>query len=195
MRVKRMSLSDSNLMTRLDSPAAPRQHRTMKYFTALSTALVLFGTAFQGASAQTRIGNVTLTKPVQQPAPFRPAPAPVASAASNNSMTAAQVPAGFYEIRGRVSAAQGNVTLPAGSTISVSVNDLTRPAQVVQIGFKTTRLSTPYQVFFNPSRINPAHRYAVQATVTDASGKVLYRSDASALMPQSKSSTVNVTVR
>lgn len=178
-------------MIRVDSPATPRQHRTMKYFIALSTALVLFGTAFQGASAQTRIGNVTLTKPTQQPAPFHPAPA----ASAGNSMTTAQVPAGFYEIRGRVSAAQGTVTLPAGSNISVSVNDLTRPAQVVQIQFKTTRLSTPYQIFFNPSRINPAHRYAVQATVTDASGKVLYRSDASALMPQSKSSTVNVTVR
>ena len=168
----------------------------MKFPVSLTFA-ALFALALPSAQAQIRIGDVTLTKPAQ-PAPVQQPSIPARPASSTRSgaaMTPMTVPAGSYQVQGRISAAQGTVSLPAGSSVSVSVNDLTRPAQVVQIQFKTSRLSTPYQLFFNSGRINPAHRYAVQATVTDASGKVLYRSDSSALLPGGKNAVVNVTVR
>lgn len=163
----------------------------MKYLSPLLTALLI--ATLTTANAQTRIGNVTLSKPVA-PAPVM-RPATPAASQSNDTMSTADVPAGFIEVRGRVNAAAGTVNLPAGSTINISVNDLTRPAQVVRIQFKTKRLSTPYQIVFNPSRLNSTHTYAVQATVTDAAGKVLYSSDASALLPKGNRAVVNITVK
>lgn len=164
----------------------------MKFLSPLLAALLI-----STAAAQTKIGNVTLTKPAA-PAPVmrRAAPA-VQNTTTNtsNSMDKANVPAGFIEVTGRVSAAAGTVNLPTGSTVSVSVNNLTRPSQVVRIQFKTTRLSTPYQIVFNPGRLNSADTYGVQATVTDASGKLLYSSDRAATLPKGNRAVVNVTVR
>lgn len=119
----------------------------------------------------------------------------VSNSVSTTTASTIVVPAGSQEVRGRVMAASGAVRLPAGSRVNVSVHDLTRPAQVVQVSFGTTRLSTPYQMVFSPGRLNSAHTYAVEASVVDASGKVLYTSDRSATVPNSRRAEVNVTVR
>ncbi len=168
---------------------------------------ILLVSLLASASAQTHIGSVTLTRPatpapMHQPRPMAPAPAPAAHRAApanadngRDTMNTMAVPAGAQEIRGRIQAAGGAVNLPAGSTVNVLVSDLTRPAQLVKISFRTSRLSTPYQLVFNSGRLNRAHTYAVQANVTDASGKVLYSSDSSAVLPATRRAVVDITVR
>lgn len=164
----------------------------MKVFASLLAALLL-----TTASAQTKIGSVILTKPAQ-PAPTVRPPAQQATPSPSTASSTANVPAGWYEVRGRISAAD-TVNLPAGSSVSVTIEDLSvsgAARQLVRIQFKTARLSTPYQIVFNPVRLNTSHQYAVRATVTDASGKLLYASDASASLPASgKFANVNVVVR
>lgn len=137
------------------------------------------------ATAQTKIGNVTLTKP-STPAPTRAVPAATSATSTN-------VPAGWYEVKGRISAA-APVTLPAGSTVAVIMEDHTARGQFVRIQFKASRLSTPYQIIFSPGRLNSNHQYTLRATVTDASGKTLYQSSA-VRVPTASRSVIDLTVR
>ena len=152
--------------------------------------LILTLTALGTANAQTKIGNVTLTKPsATAPAPARQA-APAATSAVNSTTN---VPAGWYEVKGRISAATP-VTLPAGSTVTVIMENQTTRGQFVRIQFKTSRLSTPYQIIFSPGRLNSSHQYAVRATVTDASGKTIYQSSA-VRVPNASRSVIDLSVR
>ncbi|WP_291425913.1 YbaY family lipoprotein [Deinococcus sp.] len=167
----------------------------MKSFVATLPAILLVS-LLASASAQTHIGSVTLTRPAT-PAPAAAAHRTVPANADKggDTMNTMAVPAGAQEIRGRIRAAGGTVILPAGSSVNVLVSDLTRPAQLLKVSFRTSRLSTPYQLVFNSGRLNRAHTYAVQANVTDASGKVLYSSDSSAVLPGTRRAVVDVTVR
>lgn len=129
------------------------------------------------ASAQVKIGSVTLTKPTS-PAPTQSARASSASTSNSTGKGAmTSVPAGWYEVKGRVGAGS-SLSLPAGSTVSVLMEDQTARGQFVRIQFRASRLSTPYQIIFSPGRLNSSHRYTIRASVTDSSGKVLYQSSA-----------------
>lgn len=96
-------------------------------------------------------------------------------------------------MKGRISAA-APVTLPAGSTVAVIMEDHTARGQFVRIQFKASRLSTPYQIIFSPGRLNSNHQYTLRATVTDASGKTLYQSSA-VRVPTASRSVIDLTVR
>ncbi|GGO37713.1 YbaY family lipoprotein [Deinococcus humi] len=140
------------------------------------------------ALAQTTIGGVTLT-PIK-PAATSPA-APVST--SGNDYDAESIPSGYREVRGRVTGPSEGLRLPAGGRIMVSLVDLTAAKALVDIEFGTTRLSTPYQMVYNPVRLNAAHKYAVRAMIADRTGKVLYRS-ADVSLPDGKRVTLNVPV-
>lgn len=157
----------------------------MSRFFLLLAALTASGALT--AQAQTQIGSVTLSRPGQVAQPAAPR-------AAQDSMSMSSVPAGWTEVRGRISGAGGAVKLPSGSRVNVSVRDLSAPAQVMQISFATPRLSTPYQVMLGSGRLNAGHRYALVATVTGADGKVLYTSAPTAL-PQGKNVQVNLMVK
>lgn len=143
------------------------------------------------AAAQVKIGNVTLTKP-STPAPAQ-RNAPASGTSSSSSAGLQPVPTGFYEIKGRIGVNKP-VSLPAGSTVTVVMEDKTVRGQVVRVQFKTTRLSTPYQVFYSPGRVNGAHKYTIRAVITDASGKDLYTTYAYDV-PNARSATINLPVR
>ena len=157
------------------------QHDSMRVLTpVLAVALLL-----PVASAQSRIGDVTLT-PIPAPAPARTLPQSERS----------DVPAGWQEILGRVSAPR-TVNLPAGSRVNVIVDDPTRTGaarQVLRISFSAPRLSAPYQIVFNPSRLVPGRTYGVRSTVTDRQGRVLYASTAYARLPQGTRTALNLSV-
>jgi len=140
------------------------------------------------ALAQTTIGGVTLT-PIK---PATTAPATPAST-SGGDYDAESIPSGYREVRGRVTGPSEGLRLPAGSRIMVSLVDLTAAKALVDIEFGTTRLSTPYQMVYNPVRLNAAHKYAVRAMIADRTGKVLYRS-ADVSLPDGKRVTLNVPV-
>ena len=168
----------------------------MKWTTPLLLSLACLGTA----GAQTKIGNVTLTKP-SAPAPSQAAPVsrPVTGSpgavnpGTGSSVASTNVPAGWYEVKGRISAA-APVSLPAGSRVAVIMEDQTTRGQFVRIQFGASRLSTPYQIIFSPSRLNRGHQYAVRATVTDAAGKTIDQS-AAVRVPTASRSVINLTVR
>lgn len=153
----------------------------MRFFTLVLAATLLSSQAF----AQGRIGDVILT-PTPAPAPTRTLPQSARS----------DVPAGWQEVLGRVSA-PGTVNLPAGSRVNVIVDDPTRTGtarQVLRVSFSAPRLSAPYQIVFNPSRLVAGRTYGVRATVTDRQGRVLYASTAYARLPQGATSTLNLSV-
>ena len=153
----------------------------MKFLTPVLAVALLCTPAL----AQSRIGGVTLT-PIPAPAPGRSLPQSERS----------DVPAGWQEILGRVSA-PGTVNLPAGSRVNVIVDDPTRTGaarQVLRVTFSTPRLSTPYQIVFNPTRLVSGRTYGVRATVTDRQGRVLYASTAYARLPQGTRATLNLSV-
>lgn len=132
------------------------------------------------ASAQTRIGQVTLT-------PSAPAP----SARPEYSWEA--VPAGMYELRGRIGTGREGLRLPAGSQIRVTVEEVGAPGSVASAAFSTGRLSTPYQLYFSAGRLSPGRRYVLRCRIVGASGTLLYRS-ADIALPRQTRSTLNITV-
>ncbi|CAM3438795.1 YbaY family lipoprotein [Deinococcus saxicola] len=151
---------------------------------SVSTVLVLGLSLAPSALAQTRIGGVTLT-PIRPPA--------AAPATSNDDYDHDSIPRGYREVRGRVTGPREGLRLPAGSQIMVSLVDLTAANSLVDIKFSSPRLSTPYQMVYNPVRLNATHKYAVRATIADKSGKVLYFSQDAAL-PDGMRVTLNVPV-
>lgn len=131
-------------------------------------------------SAQTRIGQVTLT-------PSAPAPA----ARPDYAWEAA--PAGMHELRGRVGTNQEGQRLPAGSRIRVTVEDARGAGSLASADFSASRLSTPYQLFFGAGRLSSGRRYVVRCRVVDRAGQLLYRSAALPL-PRQTRSTLNLTL-
>jgi putative lipoprotein len=161
----------------------------MNRFVSLPLCLAVSGLLLLSpALAQTTIGGVTLT-------PIKPAAtAPAApSTTSGSDYNAESIPRGYREVRGRVTGPGEGLRLPAGSRIMLSLVDLTTAKALVEIEFATPRLSTPYQMVYNPVRLNAAHKYAVRALIADRNGKVLYRS-ADVALPDGQRVTLNVPV-
>lgn len=158
----------------------------MKFLTFTLVALMLPSTSH----AQTHIGSVTLTPAARTPRPSAPTQA---SATTADPATSTPVPAGMRELRGRITAPAEGTRLPAGNHITVSIRDAATGRTALSIQFSTTRLSTPYQMIFSPNRIASTRAYAVQAAITDTTGKVIYRSAALAL-PNATRATLNIPV-
>ncbi|OLV19712.1 hypothetical protein BOO71_0001924 [Deinococcus marmoris] len=156
--------------------------RPVSFSLSLSLCGVLLASS---ALAQTQIGGVTLT-PIK-PAATAPAPS------TQDDYNRESIPKGYREVKGRVTGPSEGLRLPAGSQIMVSLVDLTAAKSVVDIKFSTTRLSTPYQMVYNPVRLNSAHEYAVRAIIADKNGEVLYYSPDTAL-PDGVRVTLNVPV-
>lgn len=124
--------------------------------------------------------------------PGTPPPATTPSTAPDLS----DVPAGWRVVAGRVSA-PSTVRLPAGSIVTVAIQDVTggrTPSTLLEVSFPTTKLSTPYQLQYNPVRISPRREYVVTARVNDARGRLLYRSAARQELPEGRAATLNLRV-
>lgn len=143
-----------------------------------------------GASAQTTIGGMTITRPAPT---ARPATAP--SATSSN--TAASIPAGWRELRGQV-LTPSRIALPAGSTVTVVIEDVSlqdvASRQLVRIQFSAPRLPASYQIVYNPVRFSASRSYAVRATVTDKNGRLLYVTDTRTELPSGSRTVLDVKV-
>ncbi|MFC4427816.1 YbaY family lipoprotein [Deinococcus navajonensis] len=156
-------------------------------------AAALLTTLTTGALAQTRVGNILITP--AKPAATQSAPS---GRTTTGGAASSAVPAGMRELRGRVTLrGGGEMRLPAGSQVTVTVQEYGRlPVNpVVRVQFPATRLSAPYQVYFNPTRLTSGRRYAIGAVVTDRSGQVLYASDPVLALPQGMRVTLNLPVR
>lgn len=107
------------------------------------------------------------------------------------------LPAGWRVVSGRVRA-PAEVRLPAGSTVTVSLEDVTRqdgPSLFrVQASFPASRLSTPYQLQFNPVRLRPGRSYALTARVTAQDGRLLYRTTTPQPLPGPQNAVQDVAV-
>ena len=133
---------------------------------ALLTTLLL------PAHAQNRTGSVILTPVVAQITLT-----PVDTAPSRD------IPAGWHELRGQLRAA-GNTrqTFPAGTQATVTIRDTAAPDRApVTVRVPVSRLPAPYQILFNPVRLQPGRTYTVQATLTSPTGKTLWNSAPAAL--------------
>ena len=136
--------------------------------TSLLALLILPG----AVQAQTVINGVTITKS---------APAPSQSARrSVPAFVDESVPADWIDIRGRISAAAGRVNLPAGSTVTVRLLEVSRQdvaaRTLVDASFNSSRLPVSYQLVSSPRHFTSTGIYSVAVRVTDASGKLLYTS-------------------
>lgn len=131
--------------------------------------------------------GITITRPATLPA----------SATKTTPPSLSEVPAGWRMVSGRVGASR-DVRLPAGSTVTVSLEDVTlvnRPAvTLLKVSFSTPRLSAPYQLQFNPVRLNPRRVYAVVANVYGPDGRLLYRSAAAQELPQGRNVMLDLRV-
>lgn len=150
----------------------------MKRFLAVLLAALLAAPA---------LAQIRITRPTTPPAPAAPATAPDLS----------DVPAGYRVVSGRIRAG-GEVRLPAGSTVRVSLLDVTATGAaskpLVEFSFPTPRLSTPYQMQFNPVRLKPGRVYAVTARVYGPDGRLLYRSAAPQELPQGGNTVLDLRV-
>ena len=151
----------------------------MKFVTVL---ILLALTALTSTSAQTRIGQVTLTPS-----------APTSSSTRTSEYGFEAVPAGMRELRGRISTGREGQRLPAGSRIRVTVEEVGASGSMANAAFNTSRLSTPYQLYFSAGRLSSGRRYVVRCRITDASGAVLYRS-ADVPLPRQTRSTLDIAV-
>ena len=144
------------------------------------SALLLAALLFTPASAQIRI-----TRPTTPPAGTMTTTAP--------DLT--DVPAGYRVISGRIRAAR-DVRLPAGSTVTVSLEDASPSAStrrpVLEISFSTPSLSSPYQMQFNPVRLNARRDYVVVARVYGPNGRLLYSGASNQNLPGGRNVVVNV---
>lgn len=85
-----------------------------------------------------------------------------------------ELPEGWRLLRGRVRAGD-DVRLPAGSTVYIRLLDQMRPeSPLLEIDFPAAKLSTPYQVQYNPVRLSTRRTYVVVASVVGPDGQVLY---------------------
>ncbi|WP_034353531.1 YbaY family lipoprotein [Deinococcus phoenicis] len=107
------------------------------------------------------------------------------------------VPAGWRVVSGRVQA-PNNVRLPSGSTVTISLEDVTRlngsGKTLLKVDFPATRLSTPYQFQYNPARMNPRRVYAVTVRVNGPNGRVLYSSNKAQELPRTRSAMLDLRV-
>lgn len=188
----------------------------------LSIFFVACATSAMAQSA-TSIGSVTIIRPGKAPVTAPPArqhasPAPqskpsvttpqprsTTAPTQGNAVQHQAVPMaapadlqqGMRRLEGRVVAGE-NLRLPAGSRISVEIEERNaageRAARHLQIGFASSSLPSSYHMTYNPARFRSGGKYVVQAVVSDASGKVLYRS-AGVPLPANRAAKLDLTVR
>ncbi|MGM9321038.1 YbaY family lipoprotein [Deinococcus aquaticus] len=144
----------------------------MKFFTntlrsALLPAALLPGLLFPAAHAQNRAGSVILSPVLAQITLT-----PVDAAPSRD------IPTGWHELRGQLrTATNTRQNFPAGTQATVTIRDTTAPDRApVTVRFLVSRLPAPYQVLFNPVRLQRGHTYTVQATLTSPTGQTLWKS-------------------
>ncbi|PNY80685.1 hypothetical protein CVO96_04285 [Deinococcus koreensis] len=99
----------------------------------------------------------------------------------------------MYELRGRIGTGQEGQRLPAGSRIRVTVEEVGGSGSLASAEFGTSRLSTPYQLYFSAGRLSSGRRYVVRCRIVDSAGRLLYRS-ADLPLPRQSRSTLNLTV-
>lgn len=183
---------------------------------------VITALAVSMASAQTQVGQVTLTpvqpaprtnggvkpRPVQAPAPqtvpaprtVQNTPAPAAKPAATTTtvtvtktFTPQDVPEGSYNLTGKVTGVA--TRLPAGSKIVLLVQDDQVPTTpLLQIKFGASALPVPYQMYFTQSRLKANHNYSVQAKVFNAAGQMTHLSTPVPL-PTTSPTSLNLTVQ
>lgn len=150
----------------------------MKRFLAVLLAALLAAPA---------LAQIRITRPAPPPAPAAPATAPDLS----------DVPAGWRVVSGRIQAPR-DVRLPAGSTVTISLEDVTLAdapsTTLLRVSFPVSRLSTPYQIQFNPVRLNPRRTYAVRTQVRGPDGRLLYTSDTRQELPGGRNAVLNLRV-
>ncbi|MFB9991867.1 YbaY family lipoprotein [Deinococcus oregonensis] len=142
-----------------------------------------------GASAQTTIGGMTITRPAPV---IRPATPSTSSPSADSS-----IPAGWRELRGHI-VTPSRMALPTGSTVTVVIEDVSlqdvASRQLVKVQFTAPRLPASYQVVYNPVRFSARRSYAVRATVTDKNGKLLYVTDTRTELPSGNRAVLDVKV-
>ncbi|WP_034386259.1 YbaY family lipoprotein [Deinococcus sp. YIM 77859] len=125
----------------------------------------------------------------------RPSTPPATTPTAVPALT--DVPAGWRVVSGRIRAPQA-VRLPAGSTVTVRLEDITRlnapRTALLTISFPASRLSTPYQLQFNPVRLDSRRVYAVTARVYGPQGRLLYRSAAAQELPPGRNVVMDLRV-
>lgn len=104
------------------------------------------------------------------------------------------IPADWRALSGSIRAAQ-SVSLPAGSTIQVSVEKVEAGKTVIasKINFAATKLPNAYQMYYNPAKLGGG-KYMVVARVMDAAGRTLFYSKTAAPLPQAAKATVDLNV-
>ncbi|KEF33652.1 hypothetical protein RDMS_11270 [Deinococcus sp. RL] len=146
-------------------------------------SLLLATLVFSVASAQ----GIRIVRPGTPPS------APAAAPASTSPVPSlADVPAGWRVLGGRIYAPSA-VRLPAGSIVTVTLGD-TAGATLLEVSFPATRLSAPYQLQYNPVRLNPRREYVVTARVSDARGRLLYRSASAQALPGDRAAALDLRV-
>ncbi|GAA5514246.1 hypothetical protein Dcar01_03001 [Deinococcus carri] len=123
---------------------------------------------------------------------------PATPAAQTSVPSLQEVPSGWRVLTGRIRAPQ-EVRLPAGSMVVLSVQDVTRVngnhPTLVKVNFPATRLSAPYQVQYNPARLNPRRVYVLNVRVTGPNGNVLYTSSQQQELPRTQNAVMDLQVK
>ncbi|SMB96014.1 YbaY family lipoprotein [Deinococcus hopiensis] len=117
---------------------------------------------------------------------------------SATSSTMMDAPKGWRVVAGRIRAPR-DVRLPAGSKVILTLEDVTvmdAPSKaLLTVSFPASRLSTPYQIQFSPSRISARRTYAVMARVTDSNGRLLYITDQTHELPRAARAVLDLQVK
>ncbi|WP_291428920.1 YbaY family lipoprotein [Deinococcus sp.] len=149
---------------------------------ALLRAALLPSLLFPIAHAQNRAGSVILSPVLAQVTLT-----PVDAGASRD------IPTGWHELRGQLrTATNTRQSFPDGTQATVTLRDTTAPDRtLVTVRFPVSRLPAPYQIVFNPVRLQGGHTYTVQATLTSPTGQTLWKS-AAAPLPATPRAVLNL---
>ncbi|WP_420594945.1 YbaY family lipoprotein [Deinococcus sp.] len=158
----------------------------------LSLLAALCPLAATPAQAQTVINGVTISKPPPAAPSVAPTPRVVPAFVDED------IPADWLDIRGRISAAAGRTTLPAGSRVTVKLLDASQvgqtPKTLVSTTFKSSSLPVSYQLVSSPRRFTTTGLYSVVVRITNASGELIYSSAQSRVNPAAKRILADVRV-
>lgn len=117
---------------------------------------------------------------------------------TTTTTTFTDVPQGWRAVAGRIRAPR-DVRLPAGSKVTVTLEDVTvmdAPSKaLLTVSFPASRLSTPYQLQFSPSRLSARRTYAVMARITGPDGRLLYITDRMHELPRAARAVLDLQVR
>lgn len=171
----------------------------MKPTLSLVLAALLAPAALAQGMTITRPSGSVVTLPAQ-PAGTSPATSPAAQAAAFQATAApvpADLPAGWRALTGRVRA-PGEVRLPAGSRVTVSIEDVSRQdapsTTLVRASFPAGRLSTPYTLQYGTGRVAARGTYIVTARVTGPDGRLLFLTTTQQPLPTLRSARMDLRV-